>query len=42
MPNLGRSSLLRTVDGKKGSGAELLKLMENAPSSFTVEILCYD
>jgi len=35
-------SRIVTVDGKKGSGAELLKLMENAPSSFTVEILCYD
>ncbi|CAE7711451.1 unnamed protein product [Symbiodinium sp. CCMP2456] len=28
-------SRIVTVDGKKGSGAELLKLMENAPSSFT-------
>jgi len=35
-------SRIVSVDGKKGSGAELLKAMEKATDGFTVEVLCYD
>lgn len=35
-------SRIVSVNGKKGKGSELLKFMEEATSSFELEMLCYD